>query len=210
MSTGSVAESGLFELRASMQLQYHVEGSVNCEPGATLVALLRDHTRNQELRVCGAAIGTGVANRFLVRGAASLLLDPGVYGWQSRLLSPAGSTLAGPRLSGLWLQSPEPLETFGTTEAYSVMSGVAGKNWAARGYVTVRAPGQSVYARLLVTDLATGQPVGPPSELNLGSPMQDKDVGYVPYVMQGGGRYEARLIVECEAEVSCRLLQFRT
>jgi len=204
---GSVAESGLFEVLAPRQVQYHVEGSVSCESGVLLRALLRDYTRDQELSVCGARVGSGTKERFVLRGAASLLLDPGIYGWQSRLIAPAGISLEAPRLSGFWAQNPEPLETRGTTEAYSIIGGAGGENWNARGYVTVLAPGEPVYARLVVTDLSSNKPVGPPSELALGSPMQDKDVGFVPYVLEGGKRYEARLTVECRAAVNCRLLQ---
>jgi hypothetical protein len=213
MSSGSVAESGIFELVQPTRLQYHVVGAVQAEAGTTLQAVLFDTARGQEIPVCGASVGAGAAERFVVRGASSLALEPGLYRWQSRLrpmpLPASGAAAAAARLSAMWAQSPEPLETHGTTEAWSTLGGVAGEAWRARGLVTVRAEGETVVGRLVVTDLATNQPAGPPSEFNLVAPMQDKDVGFVPYVLQAGRRYLARLTVQCNAAATCRIVQAR-
>lgn len=209
MSSGSLAESGIFEIVQPLRMQYHVTGAVQGEPGTRLRAVLFDQARGQEIPACGASVGAGAARRFAIRGASSLVLEPGLYRWQSRLLSAPGASPAAARLSAMWAQSPEPLETHGTNEAWSTLGGPAGERWNARGLVTVPAEGEVVLARLVVTDLATNQPVGPPSEFSLLSPMQDKDVGVVPYVLQAGRRYLARLTVQCNAPATCRIVQAR-
>jgi hypothetical protein len=208
MSSGSTRESGVFEVRRQAQYQGRVEGACQCATGSTLGLVLQDYTRSKTVQVCGATIGLGPAERFILKGVVSLLLEPGLYGWQSRIDPRAGTAITSPRLSGFWGNTPDPLAVHATTDAFSIVGGGAGPFFA-RAWITVNAlPTERIDSQLVVTDADSGQVMGR-SDQSLAGSVTDSEIGTVPFTRVAGHRYKAHLTVDYQgaAAVRSRLVQ---
>jgi hypothetical protein len=210
MSYGGYAESGIFVLKSRAQYQFHLRGASKIARDSSVVSILRNLTTNNTIDICGANIGVDANTRFVIESAATLLLEPGTYTWQSRVKTPGGAAIGDSSLQGEWAQTPSrEMVTRGAKEAFSLMSGTNGLNVFARGYVSCQlVPGESIDASVIVTDLTTGQSL-PPSQLHWDQPLTDKEIGAVPYLLAAGHTYQAKvkIVYSGNAQVSCRLAQ---
>lgn len=210
MGSGGPATAGLFELRTPAQYLFSSRGGAKLAAGSRIVTRLNNLSTGQSLDICGADAGLGMAERFAIVSNASLLLQPGVYSWISEIKPNPNDAIDEIGLMASVANSPDPIETRGIREAFSVVSSTQGRHMFARGFFDT-AIGASEYlsAQLVVRNLATGQEFASPVIEMIGNATNPNATGVVPYDVVAGQMFLARFRINYtgSGKVSCLLRQ---
>jgi hypothetical protein len=210
LATGGHATAGLFELKSPAQYAFRANGGCKVARGSRMRTRLNNLTTGQSLDIAGADIGEGIDSRFVIRSGASLLLAPGTYNWLCEVQPNPADAIDEASLTATVANSPEPIETRGVREAFSLVSGRQGRNVVAIGSFTA-AIGDSEYAaaRLVVTDLSTNQQFASPLIEIVGPTQEPESTGAVPYILTEGHIYRAFFRVDYAGtgRIACTLTQ---
>jgi hypothetical protein len=210
MGSGGPATAGLFELKSRAQYLFSSRGNAKFAAGSRIVTRLNNLSTGQSLDICGADAGLGMTERFVVVSNASLLLQPGVYSWISEIKPNPNDAIDDIALISSVANSPEPIETRGIREAFSVVSGTQGRRMFARGYFDT-AIGSSEYlsAQLVVKNLTTGQQFASPVVEMIGNATNPNATGVVPYDVVADQLFLAQFTINYTGagRVSCLLRQ---
>lgn len=209
-SGGGSAESGIFVLKAPTQYDFTLRGGAKISAHTPFRTILENIDTGESFSPVGGDIGLGTGTTYSIQAATSLLLPAGRYRWQSAIQPTNVATLAGATLRGDWTDGAgRTFVVHGTRRAFSCTSGREGVQVFARGFVTCQSqPGERIRAIVLVSDQATNTSY-PISEFEATQPVDSKDIGVVPYVLQKDHLYVTGLQVEYDgaAAISCRLEQ---
>lgn len=208
-AAGGMSLSGLFELRKRVQYLFQVTGACMGPPGTKISTLLYNRNTQKTIVVSEADIGLPQQAQFPIMASASLLLEPAIYTWASRIL-PIDDTGVSVSLRGVVANSPEKIDTRGRYQASSVMSGPAGRSVNAIGLVDVTlGASQSARATVSVTNLQTGAVLATGVTESQGPFEGAMQPAVAPYLLAAGVTYRAQIRVTASAgaQVRCLLRQ---